>query len=104
MDASKLNLGTHVTENDCGIQYLEHVQLILNFTYTKRKALQVTLESPSNTNSVMLMGRNYDTTFGDVIMFPTLSLHHWNESAVGEWKIKFSNNGQLGDKDGIHDF
>ena len=48
----------------------------------------------------MLIGRNFDLTYDNVIMFPTLSLHHWNESAVGDWKIKFFNNGQQGDVDG----
>ena len=48
----------------------------------------------------MLMGRNFDVVSDHVYMFPTLSLHHWNEPALGEWKIKSFNNGKLGDKNG----
>jgi len=56
-----------------------------------RNNLQVELTSPMNTRSFMLMSRNFDRVRHDVLMYPTMSLHKWGESPVGEWKVRFSN-------------
>eukprot|EP00111_Clytia_hemisphaerica_P019427 TCONS_00057329-protein len=92
-DASQLSFDVDFTGQNCNIRHLEHVKLVVNLTYTPRKSLQLDLVSPANTLSHMLMGRNFDINFNDIIMFPTMTLHNWGESSVGRWQIKFSNNG-----------
>ena len=80
-----------VSKSHCNINYLEHVVLTLNLTYHFRRNLQVELISPMNTRSFMLMSRKFNFFHKDVLMYPTMSLHNWGESPVGEWKVRFLN-------------
>lgn len=80
-----------INVKDCGIDKLEHVVLVLNFTCSPRKNLEVVLTSPRNTKSFMLMSRRFDTRENDVIMYPTMTLHNWGESPVGDWNVSFRN-------------
>eukprot|EP00794_Sanderia_malayensis_P017262 gene17262-18986_t len=73
------------------IRYLEHVVLEVNLNFTARKNLELELQSPTGTKSLMLRsGRVMD--FGaDIKNLPILTRHHWGESPKGVWTMKLRN-------------
>lgn len=71
----------------CDIGYLEHVEVTFNLTYSNgRGNVQLLLESPSGTKTVLVPGRSGDdhtTRFNWTI----LSVQFWGENPSGGWKI-----------------
>ncbi|XP_064601018.1 furin-1-like [Liolophura sinensis] len=76
-----------VSPMTCDISYLEHVEVTFNLTYSNgRGNVQLMLESPSSTKTVLVPGRSGDdhiTHFNWTI----LSVQFWGENPSGGWKI-----------------
>lgn len=72
---------------DCGIKFLEHVQIRVNLNFSRRGDLSLQLKAPSNTTSPMTGKRPKDnsTRLSDWII---KSLFHWGEDPNGKWELK----------------
>ena len=70
------------------INYLEHVEVYVNLTYTRRGNLLIKLTSPQGTVSSLTHYRSSDSHFKNTDFdFDFMTLHHWGENAVGKWKL-----------------
>ena len=78
----------------CGdkINYLEHVEVSVNLTYTLRGELLIKLISPQETVSNLTHYRKSDASFGAKdLNWVLMTLHHWGENAIGQWKLTLEN-------------
>ncbi|KAM7425364.1 hypothetical protein ABFA07_023196 [Porites harrisoni] len=74
------------------IKYLEHVEVYVNLTYTRRGDLLIKLTSPQGTVSSLTHYRTTDSHFKNTDFdFVFMTLHHWGENAVGKWKLTLEN-------------
>ena len=74
------------------INYLEHVEVYVNLTYTRRGNLLIKLTSPQGTVSSLTHYRTTDSHFKNTDFdFVFMTLHHWGENAVGKWKLTLEN-------------
>ena len=74
----------------CGekINYLEHVEVSVNLTYSIRGELLIKLISPQKTVSKLTHYRKSDASFGAKdLNWVLMTLHHWGENAMGPWKL-----------------
>ena len=58
---------------------------------TMRGKLSIQLKSPAGTVSQLLFPRNKDTGKTGFDNWQFMSVHHWEETAVGEWEFVFKN-------------
>ena len=75
------------------IKNLEHVQLRLHLTFSRRGQIAVDITSPSKTKSRFVYARKFDIVsrrqhYTD---FVTTSYHFWGEPSIGTWKISVIN-------------
>jgi len=78
----------------CGseINFLEHVEVAVNLTYTRRGDLLIKLISPQGTSSKLTHSRMVDSAAGATdLNWVLMSLHYWGESAIGPWKLTLQN-------------
>lgn len=90
--------GCNSTEENY-VEYIEHVQVRVQFSANQHKDVLLSIISPANTESHLLSARPYDTGSGQQSWVFT-TVHFWGETAIGMWKIRMSipvNNNQ-----GIH--
>lgn len=76
---------------DNAINYLEHVQARISLKYHLRGNLKITLISPSNTPSHLLLPRPRDTDEDTFDKWPFMSVHFWGEQPQGIWKLIIEN-------------
>lgn len=86
--------GCKGTDNE--IKALEHIQLVITMSYSKRGALKVSLTSPSGTETVLMGSRDFDKSNAGFKEWPLMSVHTWGENPEGEWtlRVKDESNGQ----------
>lgn len=75
----------------CGdrINYLEHVEVGVNLSYTRRGELLIKLISPQGTVSNLTHYRWLDS--GRDLNWVMMSLHYWGENATGPWRLTLEN-------------
>lgn len=78
-----------------GINYLEHVQVVISLQYQPRGNLHIILISPSGTASSVLLPRPFDSVESSIVNWPFLSVHFWGENPIGHWKLVIINEGRL---------
>ncbi|XP_045450459.1 neuroendocrine convertase 1-like [Melitaea cinxia] len=71
----------------CLVNYIEHVELIVNIQYTRRGALEIYLISPQGTEVQVLSSRPRDNSNAGFINWPLISVATWGEAATGRWKV-----------------
>lgn len=90
-DASKpVEFTVEVTEEDLknsNLDHLEHIQVHVNAKSTQRGALKMTLTSPAGIKSEIMPFRKMDMSGDGVRDWNFMSVAHWGESGVGEWKL-----------------
>ena len=86
-------LSLAVSKHNCGIRYLEHVQVQVDLSFPRRGYLEMSSLSPSGTRSRLLYPRVIDsiTGFKNFTNLKVTSLHYWGENPVGEWNIIIRN-------------
>ena len=91
--SGKLSLSLSVSKDDCGIRFLEHVQVQMNLTFPRRGYLEMWSVSPSKTKSELLYPRVIDSITGykNLSNWTVTSLHYWGENPVGNWYITIRN-------------
>ncbi|GAA94793.1 uncharacterized protein L969DRAFT_90838 [Mixia osmundae IAM 14324] len=72
---------------------LEHVTVIVNITHSKRGDVEVILESPHGTQSILARTRRYDSASTGFPRWKFMSVKHWGESPLGKWKLTVKDQG-----------
>ncbi|XP_032296891.1 proprotein convertase subtilisin/kexin type 4 isoform X2 [Coturnix japonica] len=72
---------------------LEHVQVQLSLSYSRRGDLQITLRSPMGTTSTLVTVRPYDTSQQGYKDWTFMSTHFWDEDPNGTWTLMLENKG-----------
>ena len=78
----------------CGdaINFLEHVEVKVDLTYSLRGDLLIKLESPQGTVSNLTHYRFADSAYGfQDLDWVLMSLHYWGENATGQWRLTLEN-------------
>lgn len=74
------------------IRYLEHVQITVDLSYSKRGDLQFFVISPQGTETTLLSKRPADTSDEGFVKWPFMSVHTWGENPSGVWRVKIVDN------------
>ncbi|KFR01451.1 Proprotein convertase subtilisin/kexin type 4, partial [Nipponia nippon] len=93
---SKLTIATDLSS--CSgrtkrIRSLEHVQVQLSLTYSRRGDLVIALTSPMGTTSTLVTVRPYDTSPQGYKDWTFMSTHFWDENPNGTWTLRLENKG-----------
>ncbi|KAI5643877.1 subtilase family domain-containing protein [Phthorimaea operculella] len=87
---------------DCIVNYMEHVELVVNLRYTRRGALEIYLISPEGTKIQLLGPRPNDVSKAGFVNWPLMSVGTWGENPNGVWvaiiqdKTPENNKGEIG--------
>ncbi|XP_026547585.1 proprotein convertase subtilisin/kexin type 4-like, partial [Notechis scutatus] len=96
---SRLSVSQNVSSSPClqrrsrGIRSLEHVQVQLWLTYSRRGDLAISLTSPMGTTSTLVDVRPYDTSREGYKDWSFMSTHYWDEDPQGTWTLHLENKG-----------
>ncbi|NXY26696.1 PCSK4 convertase, partial [Atrichornis clamosus] len=90
---SKLTVSTDVSSCSQSIRSLEHVQVQLSLSYSRRGDLVVALRSPMGTTSTLVTVRPYDTSQEGYKDWTFMSTHFWDENPKGIWTLRLENRG-----------
>ncbi|OXB70323.1 UNVERIFIED_CONTAM: hypothetical protein H355_012503, partial [Colinus virginianus] len=75
------------------IRSLEHIQVQLSLSYSRRGDLWVALRSPMGTTSTLVTVRPYDTSQQGYKDWTFMSTHFWDENPNGTWLLLLENKG-----------
>ncbi|NXJ96486.1 PCSK4 convertase, partial [Corythaixoides concolor] len=75
------------------IRSLEHVQVQLSLSYSRRGDLAIALTSPMGTTSTLVTVRPYDTSQRGYKDWTFMSTHFWDENPNGTWTLQLENKG-----------
>ncbi|KAL0870759.1 hypothetical protein ABMA27_005693 [Loxostege sticticalis] len=87
---------------DCEVNYIEHVELIVNVRYNRRGALEIFLTSPQGTRVQLLSTRAKDMSSNGFVNWPLTSVATWGENSNGLWRVVIQdhtdeqNSGEIG--------
>uniref|UniRef100_A0A914RQB4 P/Homo B domain-containing protein n=1 Tax=Parascaris equorum TaxID=6256 RepID=A0A914RQB4_PAREQ len=70
------------------VNYLEHVQLILDIVYPIRGHLSIFVVSPQGTRTQLLKVRREDKSPAGFRHWPFMSVHTWAENPQGVWQLE----------------
>ncbi|PWN50622.1 hypothetical protein IE53DRAFT_379599 [Violaceomyces palustris] len=70
------------------VDKLEHVTVRVWITHQRRGDVNVELVSPHGTKSVLARARRYDDATTGFPGWSFMTLKHWDESPIGEWKVR----------------
>ncbi|KAK3583784.1 hypothetical protein CHS0354_022824 [Potamilus streckersoni] len=73
--------------SNCSIQFLEHVQVQITFQSLSIGHVELTLTSPSRTNSYLMIQRPGDYRIVGTRSWTFMTVHHWEESPQGDWTV-----------------
>lgn len=77
------------------IRYLEHVEVILSLSFTRRGDLAIYVTSPSGTRSTLLAKRRLDYSSKGFKNWSFMSTHTWQENPRGRWTLEIQNVGKF---------
>ncbi|KAL7976115.1 hypothetical protein Chor_008363 [Crotalus horridus] len=84
-----------VVSQPIGMRSLEHVQVQLWLTYSRRGDLAISLTSPRGTTSTLVDVRPYDTSRDGYKDWDFMSTHYWDEDPRGVWTLLLENKGDV---------
>ncbi|NXQ59964.1 PCSK4 convertase, partial [Anthoscopus minutus] len=90
---SGLTISMDVSSCSESIRSLEHVQVQLSLSYSRRGDLVVALSSPMGTKSTLVTLRPYDTSQDGYKDWTFMSTHFWDENPKGIWTLQLENRG-----------
>ncbi|NWR25354.1 PCSK4 convertase, partial [Emberiza fucata] len=90
---SRLVISTDASSCSKSIRSLEHVQVQLSLSYSRRGDLVVALSSPMGTTSTLVTLRPYDTSQDGYQDWTFMSTHFWDENPKGIWTLQLENKG-----------
>ena len=69
------------------IRYLEHVVVVVSLSHPSRGNVELTLVSPSGTESKLLPYRSRDKSTVGFVWWQFMTVHHWGENPNGIWSF-----------------
>ncbi|NXD31203.1 PCSK4 convertase, partial [Spelaeornis formosus] len=90
---SRLSISADASSCSKSIRSLEHVQVQLSLSYSRRGDLVVALSSPMGTTSTLVTVRPYDTSQEGYKDWIFMSTHFWDENPKGVWTLRLENRG-----------
>ena len=69
------------------VNYLEHIQVVLDMSHPQRGDVQVALLSPHGMKTTLIHARPNDKSADGFRMWPLLTVHNWGESPRGTWVV-----------------
>lgn len=75
------------------IRSLEHVQVQLSLSYSRRGDLEISLTSPMGTRSTLVAIRPFDISGQGYDNWIFMSTHFWDEDPRGLWTLGLENKG-----------
>ncbi|RMC00970.1 hypothetical protein DUI87_22657 [Hirundo rustica rustica] len=90
---SALSISVDASSCSESIRSLEHVQVQLSLSYSRRGDLVVALSSPMGTTSTLVTVRPYDTSQDGYKDWTFMSTHFWDENPKGVWTLQLENRG-----------
>ncbi|XP_071583769.1 proprotein convertase subtilisin/kexin type 4 [Heliangelus exortis] len=93
---SKLTISTDVSSCSGSTEQilsLEHVQVQLSLSYSRRGDLAISLTSPMGTTSTLVTVRPYDISQEGYKDWTFMSTHFWDENPNGTWRLQLENKG-----------
>ena len=85
---------TGCSDNEHHVRYLEHVQVVITLTFTRRGDLSIKLMSPSGTPAILLPQRKQDYSSSGFTDWEFMSTHTWGEDPKGTWTLEIENHGK----------
>lgn len=85
LNGEKIQINFNI--GNCEINFLEHVVVTINMSYTVRGALKISLLSPAQTETLLLPQRPADNSSEGLKYWPFMSVHTWGENPNGDWKL-----------------
>ncbi|KAJ7358830.1 Proprotein convertase subtilisin/kexin type 6 [Desmophyllum pertusum] len=84
-----LHFTLSLSQDNCSIRYLEHMQVEVNLRFSRRGDLEMVSTSPSGSQSKLLYSRTIDSIAGfkNFTNWRVTSLHYWGENPIGDWNI-----------------
>lgn len=73
------------------LERIEHVNVLINMSLEHRGAVKVELESPAGIVSTLAEPRRRDDSDAGFKNWTFMSVAHWGESGVGDWKLRVIN-------------
>ncbi|KAM3721851.1 Neuroendocrine convertase [Dirofilaria immitis] len=77
--------GCEGQENE--VNFLEHIQLVLDAYYPIRRHLSISITSPRGTTTQLLSVRHRDKSSAGFVRWPFMSVHTWGENPRGIWQL-----------------
>ncbi|KAK3595196.1 hypothetical protein CHS0354_002797 [Potamilus streckersoni] len=92
---SKQEVVIEITTDGCRgqeneINFLEHVELVLDMEYSNRGALAINLTSAMGTQTTLLSKRHMDVSSDGFKNWKFMSVHSWGENPSGIWRLFIS--------------
>lgn len=69
------------------VRFLEHVQLVVDMTHSRRGDVTIDLTSPSGLTTRLLSERPADQSTGGFVRWPFMSMQNWGEDPSGTWTV-----------------
>ncbi|ELT90904.1 hypothetical protein CAPTEDRAFT_121853 [Capitella teleta] len=76
------------------VVYLEHVEVVVDMTYTDRGHIEILLVSPQGTATTLLTKRKNDRSVEGFANWSFMSVHTWGENPAGTWRIIIQDRGE----------
>lgn len=86
-----------ITSADTAITHLEHVQVYVYVECSRRGDVAIDLVSPTGVSSSLLPARRSDYK-SENLDWTMMTLRHWDEQPLGEWKLYVRNSATLSNK------
>ena len=80
-------------DNSHYVKHLEHVQVVITLTFTRRGDLTIRLISPKGTAVILLPRRKEDYSGSGFTDWEFMSTHTWGEDPKGTWTLELENHG-----------
>ncbi|EJD53164.1 hypothetical protein AURDEDRAFT_110900 [Auricularia subglabra TFB-10046 SS5] len=78
---------------DANLETLEHITVKVWISHNRRGDVQVELISPSGVKSILAGQRKYDEDRSGFVGWQFMTLKHWDESPIGDWTLRVSDQG-----------
>nr|CAD2171702.1 unnamed protein product [Meloidogyne enterolobii] len=91
LNATLYTAGCLDNGNDNRVNFLEHVQAIIDVGAFTRGKIEIYLTSPKGTRSKLMSKRPKDTSSLGYINWEFMSVHFWGESSNGNWTLEINN-------------
>ncbi|XP_077988811.1 neuroendocrine convertase 1-like isoform X2 [Glandiceps talaboti] len=77
-------------QKSADVKYLEHVKMIVSIIHPCRGQIQMYMESPSGTKTMLLSQRSEDKSGEGFKNWAFMSVHTWGENPEGDWTLTVS--------------